>query len=219
MSYKGRFIAVGIVGFFKGLEYIYYNKYVGAPFTYSFLVFLALSLVLAWWGGRLFDRAQHHSVNDPLTELYNRRIVPQHFQKLVKASQRTNETFGVMLIDLDNFKEVNDQLGHRKGDELLRHVTIALKKIANKKDVIIRWGGDEFVILIPNINKDFLVTYLTRLQAELLKEGQLSLSPFGVSVGLAIYPEEGESFDELFQRADTEMYKMKNLSSEETVPV
>lgn len=115
------------------------------------------------------------------------------------------------MIDLNNFKKVNDTFGHTKGDELIKHVAMILHQIVKKDDVIARWGGDEFLILAPKINGDFDSTYIPALQRALENSVIENLPSIGASVGFAIFPDQGESFQELIQKADREMYKSKGL--------
>lgn len=209
MGYKGRVSAVSIVIAFNLIRYFYYHQYMGFPFEASFFILTTVFLIVAWIGGRQFDQAKFYAEKDPLTNTYNRRTIESEFKKHAIVCKRENKKLGVVLIDLDKFKMINDNFGHHKGDELLRYVAVVIKETAKKNDVIVRWGGDEFVHIIPNVKADFKSTYVQKLKRELAKPNHLSLPSIEASIGIAIYPDEGESFEVLIQQADAAMYEMK----------
>lgn len=212
MGYKGRISAVAVVVVFNLIRYFYYHQYMGFPFEASFFMLTIVFLVVAWFGGRQFDKAKFYAEKDPLTNTYNRRTIETEFKKYALVSKGENKKLGVVLIDLDKFKAINDNFGHHKGDELLRYVADILKKMAKKKDFIVRWGGDEFVHIVPNIKADFESAYVQKLKKELAKPNYLSLPSIDASIGIAIYPDEGDSFEALINQADTAMYEMKAQS-------
>lgn len=149
----------------------------------------------------------YYSEKDPLTNIYNRRAVDKVFTKLVKHCKANKQKLAIVLIDLDNFKNVNDQYGHQAGDELLRFVAESIKNNSKKRDIIVRWGGDEFLHIIPNIQEGFEVDYSKKLNKKLQQHKRF---PIEASIGIAIYPDAGESFEALVQQADIEMYKRKD---------
>lgn len=215
MGVKGRTFAVGVVGLFNILRYFYYHRYLGLPFEANFFILTGFFLLVAWWCGKQFDRAKYYSEKDPLTDTYNRRTIEQTFEKLAETCKRKDEQLGVIVIDLDNFKEVNDKFGHQKGDELLQHVSSVLKSIAKEKDFIARWGGDEFVILVSNIKDGFESNYVQLLQDKLTKTDLLPNFLFTASIGVAIYPVQGVKIGDLIQIADLGMYEMKGKKHKE----
>lgn len=212
MGYKGRVSAVAVVISFNMIRYIYYHQYMGFTFEASFFILTAVFLTVAWIGGRQYDLAKFYAEKDPLTNTYNRRTIESEFKKYALVSKREDKKLGVVLIDLDKFKDINDNFGHHKGDELLRHVADVIKKTAKGNDLIVRWGGDEFVHIVPNIKSDFESSYVQKLKRELAKPNHLSLPSIDASIGIAIYPDEGESFEVLIQQADTAMYEKKAQS-------
>lgn len=118
MPYRGRILAVGIVLLFNIIRYFYYHQYLALPFNWTFFILTAIFLSIAWWGGKQFDKAKYLSERDPLTGTYNRRIVEQYFYKAAKICDIKKQSLGVIMLDLNKFKEVNDEYGHHKGDEL-----------------------------------------------------------------------------------------------------
>jgi diguanylate cyclase (GGDEF)-like protein len=119
------------------------------------------------------------------------------------------------MMDLNKFKEINDLYGHHKGDKLLNHHAILINKFVNKNGMMARWGGDEFLILVPNSKEDFESVYVRDLRKKLEDESFDELPSVGASLGFAIYPDDGQSFQELVQKADIAMYKAKGANLKE----
>ena len=162
---------------------------------------------------KLTDQAFH----DSLTALDNRHALIEYFEKISVTLTR-NDSYSLVIIDLDNFKRVNDSYGHNVGDELLKAFAVNLKNTLRTDDFCCRWGGDEFVLLLAqgqtgqtletaknNINERF-----KELQEKIYYVGahQLSLT---FSFGLAFFPEQSKSLEQLISIADSKMYSDKNL--------
>lgn len=113
------------------------------------------------------------------------------------------------MLDLNKFKEVNDEYGHQKGDELLTQVATALDRFVTKHDLVARWGGDEFVVLVDNMKEDLADDYVKELQRAITMQSAGNFPDVEASVGYAIYPQHGRSFQKLVQEADAYMYKDK----------
>ncbi|GAA2729744.1 putative bifunctional diguanylate cyclase/phosphodiesterase [Cellulomonas aerilata] len=144
---------------------------------------------------------------DELTGLPNRR----HFYDLLGAGELTHRHCAVLLIDLDRFKEVNDSLGHREGDELLRQVARWLRELVADSGVLARLGGDEFAILLDGATQDDAVRMAARVRATLQRPVQLGAAAVVIdgSVGIALAPEHAGTPEELLQVADLAMYAAK----------
>jgi len=148
---------------------------------------------------------------DALTHLANRSLFETHFTQVLSRSERSKEHFALMFVDLDNFKEINDTLGHSVGDILLQEVAKRFQTVSRDEDIIARQGGDEFLLLFPNTDAKAasqIAQKLLALSAEpFLYEGQeLHTS---LSIGITIYPENGDCLETLAKNADTAMYKAK----------
>ncbi len=155
---------------------------------------------------------EQHAQVDPLTGLLNRAFFEEHFELLLHTAKRSKQTLVVVLIDLDDFKKINDTLGHKAGDKLLKTVARRLKDCARKSDVVARLGGDEFVLIINNpINKQSALEVIARILAEVSSSVQLEHRKHIVScsIGFSVYPDDAQSRDELLKYADSAMYQAK----------
>jgi len=161
---------------------------------------------------RLGDLARS-SQHDALTGLPNRTLMIDRVTHAIAAAKRRDTRVGVLFIDLDNFKQVNDSLGHAAGDAVLKLAARRLRGSLRKSDTVSRHGGEEFLVLLPEIASavdaaDVAGKLLAALSAPASIAGQrLDLS---ASVGVAIYPEDGEDASVLIERADAAMYRAKH---------
>jgi diguanylate cyclase (GGDEF)-like protein/PAS domain S-box-containing protein len=150
---------------------------------------------------------------DGLTNLLNRQAAEQHLKKLTINRQ----PFALIMMDLNDFKPINDVFGHDAGDELLIHVSSQLLKSLRKADVLSRWGGDEFVIILPNTAKDDVINICAKLALKLSKPHHLSQYDKSVSVtasmGVSFYPDDQVELLELIRAADKAMYYVKKEQS------
>ncbi|HID66664.1 MAG TPA: bifunctional diguanylate cyclase/phosphodiesterase [Aquificaceae bacterium] len=158
---------------------------------------------------------EYYATRDPLTGLYNRRIFWEILHYEVERARRHGYKFALVVIDLDNFKLLNDRYGHEFGDKILVEFSNLLKRAFRKEDVIARYGGDEFVILLPYINlqglKIALDRFLKQVENLKIKAPDGSDVNLSVSIGAAIYPDHAKLPKELFIVADNMMYQVKHL--------
>ena len=157
---------------------------------------------------KLKDLAMH----DSLTGLINRQHMEREIQALIDRSKNDNNQFGLMFIDLDHFKDVNDTMGHDAGDDLLRIVTQRIKAILRTDQQFARFGGDEFVVMLPDIYEQAAFDSIADRIANVfvlpfvVKNQELYIT---ASIGICIYPNDGETVQDLFKNADTAMYSAK----------
>ncbi|WP_125152516.1 GGDEF domain-containing protein [Clostridium rectalis] len=150
--------------------------------------------------------------HDPLTALPNRRLLVHHLNREFILQEKQNSTFAIMFIDIDNFKIINDTLGHHAGDCILKEFSNRLKSIIKYNDKVFRLGGDEFVLFIKiNTGLDTIITTIKKLTRSLhipfkFENKEIFLT---LSVGISLYPEDGKDIDSLLKNADTAMYKAK----------
>ncbi len=152
----------------------------------------------------------HH---DPLTKLPNRLLLSARIDQAIKRARRESSKFAILFLDLDKFKEINDTYGHSYGDEILITVTQRFKSIIRENDTIARIGGDEFVLLIEDVeNLTDIEPILTKVLSSFEKEILVNKQPFklSASIGISIYPDDGENQEELIKNADTAMYEAKD---------
>lgn len=149
---------------------------------------------------------------DPLTNLPNRLLLNDRLQKAIKSAKRRGDKVGVLFLDLDRFKNVNDTLGHTLGDLLLKEVAARLRRALRDSDTISRIGGDEFIVLIPDINTpEDAIVVAQKLIAVLQERWELGDKALftTTSIGIALYPDHSDDVDTLIKYADTAMYKAK----------
>lgn len=158
------------------------------------------------------EKIKHLATHDALTDLPGLRLAEERLISALAHAKETDTKLAVMFLDLDNFKNVNDTLGHEAGDELLIEIARRLRSAVGESDTIARIGGDEFIILVPSI-KDR--TRPTAIASQVLKKIiepvkiKNTTARVGVSIGIAIFPEHGETMDELLRLADKAMYGIK----------
>ncbi len=155
------------------------------------------------------DFLAHH---DSLTELPNRALLNDRLEMAINTAKRRGEKVGILFIDLDRFKNINDSLGHSAGDQILRQTAARLTSSVRNDDTVARLGGDEFVVLLPRVRDErSLAEVAIKLREELLKpyiveDMPLHLSP---SIGIAVYPDDGDTPSTLIKNADAAMYLAK----------
>ena len=155
---------------------------------------------------------QHIATHDILTSLPNRYLFFNRLDHAICRARRQEVTFAIMYIDLDNFKLVNDQLGHDVGDRMLKEVAMLLKGIIRESDTIARIGGDEFILLIESINDTQEPAYIAqRILSELSKDEKLDVvgEKVSASIGISLFPQDGKEASALTKAADHAMYKAK----------
>ena len=149
---------------------------------------------------------------DNLTGLYNRSSLQEKLVSMLELAKEKKQSLAVALLDLDHFKEINDTLGHKVGDSLLKTVANRIQKCARKEDVVSRLGGDEFVIVIDNpISQSTTLDILQRILDEISKPIKIAHRSLDIScsIGYSLYPEHGNNLDTLLQHADSAMYQAK----------
>jgi diguanylate cyclase (GGDEF)-like protein len=149
---------------------------------------------------------------DSLTGLPNRALFADRLKQMLAHAQRHNRGFAVMFMDLDHFKEVNDSLGHQVGDELLKSIAQRLLGALRSEDTVARMGGDEFVLLMPAIGREDAIAVADKLLVMVRKPmalgNMLNYRPMA-SLGIAMYPQDGDTAELLLRNADTAMYEAK----------
>ncbi len=158
------------------------------------------------------EEARHLAFKDPLTGLPNRALFEERLDHGLVQAHRHGWKLAVMFIDIDQFKSINDSHGHDSGDHVLLTVANRLQALVRSEDTVSRWGGDEFVCLLLNIQQETdiaqLAEKMVRHIAETCALGQTVLS-IRASIGVTIYPDDGDTADLLLKHADEAMYEAK----------
>lgn len=151
------------------------------------------------------------AIQDALTKLPNRVLMEDRVKLAISQAQRSDQRVGLLVIDLDTFKHVNDVYGHKVGDQLLINVSKALKSQLRPYDTLARWGGDEFALLLPDLKNAAEARYignklLQAVAADILPEFDVHTT---LSIGAAVYPDDASNVDTLFMQADKALYYAK----------
>ncbi len=157
------------------------------------------------------QRLEHLAYHDPLTDLPNRTFLNEHLQKAVSQHASHQGQIALMFLDLDYFKSINDTLGHEVGDQLLVQASKRIMSCLRSDDVLARIGGDEFAMLVKNVNTDELSKLAQRISSTLTAPFEVEKTNFFVtaSVGIACYPQDTNNIEGLMKYADTAMYHAK----------
>ncbi len=171
--------------------------------------------------GTALDHARQHADalaaadQDSVTKLLNHRAVHQRFDKLFSKIKEQEETLAVMIVDLNNFKLFNDTYGHVTGDQVLKRVAKVLNEECPEEMLVARYGGDEFMVVMPNASAEKAHVLATKIRGRLMKEGfsrptEDRTVPISLSFGIACYPNDGRSRHELLTIADSNLYQAKS---------
>jgi len=171
---------------------------------------------------RLIEINRELSIRDPLTNLYNRRFVTEFLQKELEKAKRNRSSLAILLIDLDHFKKINDTYGHQTGDLCLKTFSEVLTRSIRSMDIAGRWGGEEFIVILPDASRADAVAVANRIR-EAIKRSVVyaeGLKPVSISAsfGVATFPDNGEDVDELIKVADGKLYMAKMEGRDRVIP-
>jgi len=153
---------------------------------------------------------------DALTRLFNRRMLDDFLPKIIERCREEGHPLAVLMIDVDNFKPINDTLGHAAGDQLLRDISQIIRSTIRDHDAAFRCGGDEFVIVLPKCPSDgarILADRITSLVDELAKTIKAPLAP-GLSIGMAVLTDSTSTMESLMREADARLYEIKRRNKQ-----
>jgi diguanylate cyclase (GGDEF)-like protein/PAS domain S-box-containing protein len=183
------------------------------PAELSFRTTFAGQVGLSIANIKLRDALRTQSIRDALTGLYNRRYLEEILDREIRRAARAQQNLGVILIDLDHFKKFNDAFGHDAGDAVLRETGTALTRGIRAEDFVCRYGGEEFVVILPTANVDAAQARgeslrLKMRELTILYQGK-SMGMITISVGVAVFPDHGTTPKELMAAADAALYEAK----------
>jgi diguanylate cyclase (GGDEF)-like protein len=165
---------------------------------------------------KLYRIKEQEAVTDALTNVFNYRFFQTEIEREIVRSERHGKSFSVAMIDIDNFKKYNDTHGHLIGDDALRLIAQTIIKNIRKSDILARYGGDEFVMILPELDKNQSKALAEKLCAvirdtKVPKKRTAKKVNLTVSLGIATFPDDGDTEDELLKKADEALYKAKDL--------
>lgn len=176
----------------------------------EFLVAFASLAGLAIENACLYDRAKELSLIDDLTGLHNIRFLREQMARELARAHRSGDPLSILMIDVDDLKEVNDRFGHRAGDKLLKALGQSISSVIRVSDIVARYGGDEFVVLLPAASAEGAYQAAKRVAQSIAKlapiNGEVQAT---VSIGIASYPEDAVTHGQLLQAADEAMFRAK----------
>jgi diguanylate cyclase (GGDEF)-like protein len=209
VNYTGRIVITtftfALIATARIIGNLYYN------FPILNLPYLGIVCILiCWWLGSQYDKVKFYSEKDILTSIHNRRFVLQTFPKFLVRMDKSNEKFSLFLIDVDDFKKINDTYGHEMGDKVLQYISNILLSNTTKKDIVARWAGDEFLIISPSSGEQSLDEIIKQISYALKKLSEEINIDVSVSIGASVYPNDARTLDALLHTADCKMYEMKS---------
>ena len=162
---------------------------------------------------QLRETLHNQSIRDPLTGLFNRRYLEETMLREERRAARDGLPIGIIMFDIDHFKRLNDTHGHAAGDVLLRQLGLLLLSLTREGDIACRWGGEEFMVILPGANAETTCQRAEELRVAIAHmavefEGQ-PLEAMTISLGVAVFPEHGQNWQEVVQRADQALYRSK----------
>ncbi|WP_143084856.1 sensor domain-containing diguanylate cyclase [Novosphingobium sp. CF614] len=178
---------------------------------------LADSMSLALSNIALREKLRTQSLRDPLTGLYNRRYTEDALDRYISLAERTGGATSVVMIDLDNFKRLNDDHGHAKGDAVLRDVAGQLVGALRPSDIIARYGGEELMVILPNCGLDDAATKAETLRLRIESLSEVHGVPISASFGVATVPETSTAAADVIPMADAALYTAKNAGKNRIV--
>jgi diguanylate cyclase (GGDEF)-like protein/putative nucleotidyltransferase with HDIG domain len=214
-STSGKFLAVPIRsgGLLLGVQALVLKSGKTDYDTRSVVESVALEVGTSLQNAQLYLEARQRADRDGVTNLLNHRAIQERLTALLRNSQKTGEPFSVLMMDLNDFKYFNDTYGHPVGDDVLRNVAMQLKKIGGTINPVGRYGGDEFIILMPGQDHEHArQTYQTLL--ETMEQEHFEVAPgvripLSMSYGWSVFPDDGKSALELITIADANLYRYK----------
>ena len=175
-------------------------------------VIIALLIALAYMFSRNRKTLEKSANTDPLTGLLNRRSIVETSKAKIEAATRSGKPLSVAILDLDHFKQVNDTYGHASGDEVLKLFAATLQAGIRRGDIVARWGGEEFLLVMPATTPDVAVTILDRIRQSAAEIGLTFSNDYVVafSAGISQFGDQAQLFDDIINQADAALYTAKD---------
>ena len=169
---------------------------------------------------KLMSILEKNAKTDPLTGLYNRKFLEEESNRIIEQAKRAKVSFGILMLDIDHFKMVNDTYGHDVGDNAIKIAAQTLNENTRSSDIIVRFGGEEFIILLYNCNKEYLIDVANKIRLAFMKKDIPAGSEMinkTMSIGCSIFPSDSNDIQKCIKYADTALYKAKLTGRNKTV--
>ncbi len=171
---------------------------------------------------QLMNALKESAFRDGLTGLYNRKFLDEHTKKLIPQAKREEINIGVLMLDMDHFKAVNDEYGHDIGDKVLKELARILEETVRESDLVIRYGGEEFIILLVGVKTEEDALTVAHKIGQNVRENEIDVYAGSklrktVSLGLSMFPEDSTSLDTVLKNADIALYEAKNSGRDKVV--
>ncbi|MBN2514884.1 MAG: sensor domain-containing diguanylate cyclase [Deltaproteobacteria bacterium] len=177
------------------------------------LMILADYAAIAIENSQYFARIQRMSVTDEYTGFYNVRYLHHILDELIMKADKSDTKIAVVFGDIDNFKDVVDEYGHLLGSQVLKEIAVTISRCLTEKDILVKYGGDEYVIILPDRNKEEALDLAETILQSLRESTYLKSRPEPVKItasfGIAVYPDDAHTKKDLLLLADNSMYKVK----------
>jgi diguanylate cyclase (GGDEF)-like protein len=174
---------------------------------------VAEHIALALANLKLREALEYQSIRDGLTGLYNRRYLEESLEREINRAQRQKFGLGIIMIDIDHFKNYNDTFGHNGGDIVLQQLGNILQKNVRGSDIACRYGGEEFTLILPEISLEFVKERAEQIRVEVQqlkpKHRDQDLGQITLSLGIAMFPNQGLTGESIMRAADTALYQAK----------
>ncbi|HUC92819.1 MAG TPA: GGDEF domain-containing protein [Paenibacillus sp.] len=177
--------------------------------------FLSLTLPAGWYLGLKYDKLKRKSDTDCLTGVGNRAFIVSCFPRLARQAGKRDKKMSVSIVDINDFKAINDTYGHQAGDQVLLMIADSLRGCAAKGEIVARWGGDEFLLVCPYGASRGRVSVRDAIENALERLSLRIGVRVSAAVGTAVFPDHGRTLNELVQAADQRMYHDKEVRKSE----
>lgn len=170
---------------------------------------------------KLQEKLRQQSIRDPMTNLYNRRYMEETMEREINRATKNNTPLHVLMLDIDHFKRFNDTFGHDAGDLLIIEFAKLIQKNIRREDIACRYGGEEFLVMLPGLEKNEAISWAKQLGDEVrqlrIESNGRALSQITISMGLATFPEHGRAPAQLMHNADVGLYAAKKSGRDQLI--
>ncbi len=200
--------AVGVLKLASTAPHFFTGRHVSIVKLMSELIAASMFYATKYERDDLYYRATH----DALTGLANRALFYDHLRQCLARARRQRFSVGILNLDMDGLKTINDQYGHRAGDAAIREMAVRISRISRQSDIVARLGGDEFGVILSDLqDRNSAAVIAARMEKEIRLPFQFETHPLAMdaSIGLAMFPEDAKEMEELVEKADQSMYAVK----------